>query len=148
MARNSNISVKVKVSVLLTALRNALAEREERYATNDKKEADYKKAHDKWKSDFQKAVITAVKNGKAKPVGTQTISRHYGNTVPEGSELVELTVTIPKALLAEQPEHPEMYREWEYKQDKEALENAIRVLEMSDQEVVSTSTYHSVVKYL
>lgn len=147
MARNSNISVKVKVSVLLTALRKALAEREERFANNDKKEADHKKAHEKWKSDFQKAVIASIKNGKAKPVSATTVGYHR-NIVPDNHELVELTVTIPKALLAEQPESPEVYREWEYKQDKEALENAIRVLEMSDQEVVSTSTYHSVVKYL
>ena len=147
MARNSNISVKVKVGVLLTALRRALAEREERYATNDKKEADYKKAHEKWKSDFHKAVVSAVKNGKAKPLSAQTVGYHR-NLVPDTHEVVELTVSIPKALLATQPEHPEMYREYEYRQDKEALENAIRVLEMSDQEVVSTSTYHSVVKYL
>ena len=147
MARNSTISVKVKVSVLLTALRKALAEREERFATNDKKEADHKKAYDKWKADFEKAVIASVKNGKAKPVNV-TIVGYHRNTVPDTHEVVELTVSFPKALLAQQPESPETYREWEYKNDKEALENAIRVLEMSDQEVVSTSTYHSVVKYL
>lgn len=145
---SKNISVKVKVSVLISALRKALADREERFANNDKTEANYKKAHDKWKADFQKAVVSAVKNGKAKPINTHTVGRHYGSTVPEGSELVELTVTIPKALLADEPKHPDTYREWEYRADKEALENAIRVLEMSDQEVVSTSTYHSVVKYL
>lgn len=148
MARNSNISVKVKVSVLLTALRQALAEREERYAKNQKAEADYEKANEKWKAEIQKAIISAVKNGKAKAINGHIMGRHYGNTVPDGHELAELTVTIPKSLLAEQPEPHNAYREWEYKTDKEALENAIRVLEMSDQEVVSTSTYHSVVKYL
>jgi hypothetical protein len=50
--------------------------------------------------------------------------------------------------LTEQPERPDLYNEWEWKQDREALENAIRILEMSDQELVSTGTYHSVVKYL
>ena len=89
MARNSNISVKVKVSVLLIALRKALAEREERYANNDKKEADYKKAHEKWKSDFQKAVIASVKNGKAKPVSATTVGYHR-NIVPDNHELVEV----------------------------------------------------------
>jgi hypothetical protein len=145
---SKNISVKVKVSVLITALRKALAERNERYANNEKSEADYKKAHDKWKADFQKAVLSAVKNGKAKPQSAQLISHRYGANVDEKSELVELSIVVPKALLATEPERPETYREWEYKTDREALENAIRVLEMSDQEVVSTSTYHSVVKYL
>jgi hypothetical protein len=145
---SKNISVKVKVSVLTEALRKALAERTERFANNEKAEADYKKAYDKWKADFQKAVVSAVKNGKAKPQSTSLVSHRYGANVDDKSELVELSVIIPKALVASEPERPETYREWEYKNDKEALENAIRVLEMCDSETVSTSTYHSVVKYL
>jgi len=142
-----NISVKVKVSVLIDALQKALAVREERFAKNEKTEADYKKAQEKWKSDFQKAIIASVKNGKAKPLNVTVVGYHR-NTVPDTHEVVELTVSFPKALLAEQPESPDTYREWEYRADKEALESAIRVLEMCDNEVVSTSTYHSVVKYL
>ena len=142
-----NISVKVKVSVLIDALQKALAVREERFAKNEKTEADYKKAQEKWKSDFQKAIIASVKNGKAKPLNATVVGYHR-NTVPDTHEVVELTVSFPKALLAEQPESPDTYREWEYRADKEALESAIRVLEMCDNEVVSTSTYHSVVKYL
>ena len=142
-----NISVKVKVSVLIDALQKALAVREERFAKNEKTEADYKKAQEKWKSDFQKAIIASVKNGKAKPLNVAVVGYHR-NTVPDTHEVVELTVSFPKALLAEQPESPDTYREWEYRADKEALESAIRVLEMCDNEVVSTSTYHSVVKYL
>ena len=142
-----NISVKVKVSVLIDALQKALAVREERFAKYEKTEADYKKAQEKWKSDFQKAIIASVKNGKAKPLNVTVVGYHR-NTVPDTHEVVELTVSFPKALLAEQPESPDTYREWEYRADKEALESAIRVLEMCDNEVVSTSTYHSVVKYL
>lgn len=143
----SNISVKVKVSVLITALRKALAERTERHAMNDKKEADYKKARDKWEADFHKAIISAVKNGKAKALNAHVVGYHR-NIVPDTHEVVEITVSLPKSILVEAPQSPDLYHQWEYKQDKEALENAIRVLEMSDNEVVSTSTYHSVVKYL
>jgi high-affinity Fe2+/Pb2+ permease len=146
---SKNISVKVKVSVLTEALRKALADREARFASNKKLEADYNKAHEKWKADFMKSVIASVKNGKAKPDSVTERNHRWGsNSQDEKTTVVELTLNIPKSILTEQPERPDLYNEWEYKQDKEALENAIRVLEMSDQELVSTGTYHSVVKYL
>jgi hypothetical protein len=144
-----NISVKVKVSVLIDALQKALAVREERFAKNEKTEADYKKAQEKWQADFMKSVIASVKNGKAKPDSVTERSSRWGNAPQDDkTAVVELTLNIPKTLLTEQPKCPDTYREWEYRADKEALENAIRVLEMADNEVVSTSTYHSVVKYL
>lgn len=145
---SKNISVKVKVSVLITALRKALADREARFANNEKVEAEYNKAYDKWKSDYHKAVISAIKGGKAKVLEASVRGYRHGHNVDDKSEVVEVTVSVPKSIITQQPTHPDTYREWEYKNDKEALENAIRVLEMSDQEVVSTSTYHSVVKYL
>jgi hypothetical protein len=112
-------------------------------------EADYSKALDKWKADFMKSVIASVKNGKAKPDSVTERNHRWGSASQDDkTTVVELTLNIPKSVLTEQPERPELYNEWEWKQDREALENAIRVLEMSDQEVVSTGTYHSVVKYL
>ena len=143
-----NISVKVKVSVLIDALQKALAVREERFAKNEKVEADYKKAQEKWEADFVKAVVALVKNGKAKAKKVSE-TRFYGH----GSETntttsVELVLEVPKSVISESPKSPDTYREWEYRADKEALESAIRVLEMCDNEIVSTSTYHSVVKYL
>jgi len=146
---SKNISVKVKVSVLTEALRKSLADREARFAKNAKLEADYSKAFDKWKADFMKSVIASVKNGKAKPDSVTERSRHWGSAPQDDkTAVVELTLNIPKSILTEQPERPDLYNEWEWKQDREALENAIRILEMSDQELVSTGTYHSVVKYL
>jgi hypothetical protein len=49
----------------------------------------------------------------------------------------------------EEPERnfPRM-QEWTFTQQKEELENAIRILKMTDEEYVSTSTYNSIAKYL
>jgi hypothetical protein len=38
--------------------------------------------------------------------------------------------------------------EWQYKEQKEEIENAIRILKMTDEEVVNTSTYNAVARYL
>ena len=146
---SKNISVKVKVSVLTEALRKALKEREERFANQQKLEEDYKKAQQKWESEFAKAVTALVKNGKGKVKKATEAHyyRHHSDTNPT-TTTVELVVEVPKSIIKDEPQRPTTYHEWEWKQDKEALENAIRVLEMCDSEVVSTSTYHSVVKYL
>lgn len=144
---SKTLSVKVKRSVLIGALQKALDERAKRFAENEKVEADYKKAKEKWEADFIKAVVTAVKNGKGKPVHANETHYYRGN-VAKDKTMVELTIEVAKTLLAKEPQCPDLYREYEWRHDKEALEGAIRVLEMAEQELVSTSTYQSVVKYL
>jgi hypothetical protein len=144
-----NISVKVKVSVLIDALQKALAVREERFTKNEKTEADYKKAQEKWEADFVKAVVALVKNGKAKAKkASETNFYRHASDASTTTTSVELVLEVPNSVISAKPDSPDTYREWEYRADKEALEGAIRVLQMSENEVVSTSTYHSVVKYL
>lgn len=144
---SKTLSVKIKRVVLIEALKKALDERATKFANNEKTEADYKKAREKWEADFLKAMVMAVKNGKGKAVkASETF--YYRDQVSKDKSMVELTIEVAKSLIAEEPKHPELYREWEWRNDREALEGAIRVLEMADQELVSTSTYQSVVKYL
>ena len=38
--------------------------------------------------------------------------------------------------------------DWTYREQKEEIENAIRILKMTDEEVVSTSTYNAIARYL
>ena len=42
----------------------------------------------------------------------------------------------------------ETLNEWQYKEQIEEIENAIRILKMTDEEVVSTSTYNAIARYL
>ena len=146
---SKTLSVKVKTTKLVEALRQALTEREQRFANNKKLEADYEKAHEKWKAEVIKTINAAIKSGKAR-LQDFTIGEPYRWNANENKDKfrVQLEYFVPKSLLAEEPKRPDSYNEWEWKSDKEALENAIRVLELSDSDVVSTSTYHSVVKYL
>lgn len=146
---SKTLSVKVKTTKLVEALRQALKERTERFANNKKLEADYEKAYEKWKAEVIKQVNASIKNGKAR-LSDFTVGEPYRwNTSDHRDKFrVQLEYLVPKSLLATEPERPNLYPEYEFRHDKEALESAIRVLEMSDSEVVSTSTYHSVVKYL
>lgn len=146
---SKTLSVKVKTTKLVEALRKALTEREQRFANNKKLEADYEKAHEKWKAEVIKQVNASIKNGKARLSDFMVGEPYRWNSSENKDKFrVQLEYLVPKSLLATQPEQPKLYPEYEFRNDKEALENAIRVLELSDSEEVSTSTYHSVVKYL
>ncbi len=41
-----------------------------------------------------------------------------------------------------------MLGSYDYEQQKEEISNAIRILKMTDEETVSTSTYNAISKYL
>ena len=49
---------------------------------------------------------------------------------------------------AEPEKNYDRMNQHEYREKKEEISNAIRILKMTDEEVVSTSTYNSVAKYL
>jgi CxxC motif-containing protein len=148
MSNTKTISVKVEVSVLIKALQKALADREVRYAKNEKLEADYDKAKAKYEAERVSAVLAFLKTDKSSPKSVSNADwRASSNS--RVTTTIELRVEMPTKLLAmEAPTCPDLYREYEYNHDKEVIQSAIRVLEMSVNEVVSTSTYHSVVKYL
>ena len=148
MSNAKSINVKVEVSVLIKALQKSLAGREARYAKNEKLEADYAKETAKYEAERVKAVLAFLKTDKSSPKSVSNADWRVSSN-SKVTTVVELRVEMPTKLFTmEAPTHPDLYREWEYNNDKEAIEGAIRVLEMSVSEVVSTSTYHSVVKYL
>jgi hypothetical protein len=148
MSNAKTINVKVEVSALIKALQKSLVEREVRFAKNEKLEADYEKAKEKYETERVKAVLAFLKTNKSSPMSVSNSDwRHTAGT--KMNTVVELRLEMPTKLLAmEAPTHPDLYREYEYNHDKEVIQSAIRILEMSVSDVVSTSTYHSVVKYL
>ncbi len=64
---------------------------------------------------------------------------------------INVSFTLPKGIV-ELPAEPEKdfdtYHDWQYKEMVEEIENAIRILKMTDEEVVSTSTYNAIARYL
>ena len=63
---------------------------------------------------------------------------------------INVDFDIPAHLIKlKQPKCPDRkYWEHQYNEDKAELENAIRILKMTDEEVVSTSTYNAIARYL
>lgn len=134
----SKLNVKIKKDKVITALRKTLAEK------RSAKE-NYAKAHAKWEKEhkaWQKAV--AKKVGKnAVPDEVEIRNYHY-----QGDKVkVEMTYFVKLDNLKE-PEQPERLNDWQIKEAVEEIENAIRMLEMCDDDVINTSTYKAISQYL
>ena len=136
------ISVKVPTAKVIKALEDALVVREQRFADNEKSEAEYQKAQAKYKADMMKL----VKSSKA-TVTDATHFSHY-HTRHNAEQEISVTIKVPKELVPAEPQRGECYLEWEYKRDVEEIGNALRLLRMTDDQYVNASTMAKVSQYL
>jgi hypothetical protein len=139
----STVKVKVKVSVLISHLENALAEREQRYKNQDKVKSDYKRDLEK----YNLAVLKVLKSTKPEILETQEIYYHE-ETRDDKKRVFCVTVSVPKSAFPDEPERPDIYERYEYEQETKEIKQALRVLKLTDEQYVSASTYASVARYL
>ena len=140
MARGKAISVKIPTQRVIKALETKLAELNTNWANQEANEAKYKKALEKHKKEVTAYAIANIKKAE----NFRTNYRSWNNTLN-----IDFDLTVSESELPKEPE-----REFEslhlhtYKEMKEEMENAIRILKMTDEEVVNTSTYNAVARYL
>ena len=140
MARSQKaISVKIATTKVIKALETKLAQIQKDKANQATNEDKFNKAHEKWRKDVAKLALTAI--NKAEDLSANT--RYNGE--------VYVNFNLPKGAI-ELPTEPtrefDTYHEWQYKEMVDEIENAIRILKMTDEEVVSTSTYNAIARYL
>ena len=140
MARNGkSINVKIATTKVIKALENKLAQIKKDKANQKVNEEKFNKAHEKWSKDVAKLALTAI--SKAEDLSANL--RYNG--------MINVDFNLPKGAI-DLPKEPEKdfdtYHDWQYKEMVEEIENAIRILKMTDEETVSTSTYNSIAKYL
>ena len=139
---SKSISVKVKVSTLISSLEKALVEREQRFANQEKEQALYEKA----KEAYNLAILKLI---KSKGVVTDANRSHWRSNNGK-SKTVEFSVTmeLPRTTLPKEPEQVNSYPEHRFERERDDIKQAIRVLSMTDQEYVNASTLKSVSEYL
>ena len=139
MSRGKAINVKIATTKVIKALENKLAQIQKDKANQAENEAKYTKAHEKWSKDVAKLALSAI----AKAEDLSANLRYNG--------MINVDFNLPKGAI-DLPKEPEKdfdtYHDWQYKEMVEEIENAIRILKMTDEETVSTSTYNSIAKYL
>lgn len=131
------ITVKVSVAKVIKALETKLAQTEKDFADQETKEAKYQKAYDAWVKQAAKVLVANF----SKAENIRIASRYNGKT--------NIDFDIANAELPVAPERDfTSIQEWRFREIKEEITNALRILRMTDEEFVSTSTMKSISQYL
>ncbi len=140
MARAKAINVKIPTIRVIAGLEEALATLEADYATQNAKEAKYEIARKAW----QKEVIDYAVANISKAENFRTNYRNWSNNLN-----IDFDLTVLEKDLPSEPEKDfETIHSSTYRESKKEISNAIRLLKMTDEEVVSTSTYNAIAQYL
>jgi hypothetical protein len=140
MARQKPISVKIATAKVIKALEARLAQLEADYTKQDENEAKFQKAVEKWRKEIAKFAVAQA----SKAENIRTNYRSWNKTLNVDFDLIVEEKDFPK-----EPERNfEQLHLHTYREMKEEMENAIRILKMTDEEVVSTSTYNAIARYL
>jgi hypothetical protein len=148
---SKGINIKIYRTKLLTALQDKLNEVQSNQALY---EAAVKAHKDIWEDYQNKVKKIAVKSIDS--VTNVTESRWQSD---DNFKVYSFDVKIPVSQLPQQPEEPippyrggrghgRNYVSNDYEDIFADMSNAIRMLKLSDEEVISTATYASVAKYL
>jgi hypothetical protein len=140
MSRGKAISVKIATPKVIKALEDALATLEKNFAEKEANEAKFQKAYDKYRKQISDYAIANIKKAE----NLRTNYRSWNNNLN-----IDFDLTVSKEDLPVEPERDfTTMHDHEYRTQKEEMLNAIRILKMTDEEVVSTSTYQAVARYL
>ena len=139
MARGKAINVKVARVKVIKALKDVLANTTKTYEAEEKAQ----KAYEKEQEAYNKKVAELALKAMAKAENVRCSERWNG--------VVNVDFNLPAGSikLPAEPKSPQRtMHEYNYAEQKREIENAIRILEMSDEELISTSTYQAVAQYL
>ena len=141
MARGKAISVKIATPKVIKALETKLAELNTNWTNQEANEAKFQKAFEKHKKELIAYAIANIKKAE----NFRTNYRSWNGTLNIDFDLTGLTeADLPK----EPVKDFESMSIYNYREQKEEIANAIRILKMTDEEVVNTSTYNAVARYL
>jgi hypothetical protein len=139
-SRQKAISVKIATPKVIKALEGSLAKLEADYASQEANEAKYEKAREKWRKEVAKFAMANF----AKAENFRTSYRSWNKTLN-----VDFDLTVNEADFPKEPEKDFVtMHQHTYSEQKNEIENAIRILKMTDEETVSTSTYNAIARYL
>ena len=140
MARNGkSINVKIATTKVIKALETKLAQLQKDKANQKINEEKFSKAQKAYNKEVAKLALAQI----SKATDLSANVRWNGE--------VNVDFNLPKGCI-ELPAEPEKdfesFNDWQYKEMVDEIENAIRILKMTDEEVVSTSTYNTIARYL
>lgn len=138
--RGKAISVKIATPKVIKALEASLAKLESDYTSQEANEAKYQKQYEKYKKELIDYAVANIKKAE----NFRTNFRSWNNNLN-----IDFDLTVSEKDLPKCPERDfTTMHEHNYREQKDEIANAIRILKMTDEEVVNTSTYNAVARYL
>jgi hypothetical protein len=139
-----SIAVRIKTEKVIASLEASLVKMQEDKVTEKARKEQYDKDLEAWQ---EKVKRVALDMPKPKDTGKASLGHRYGGNDKRPYE-VQFVVEVPADKVPPRPEAPETMHDWEYKEAVENIENALRLLRMTEQEEISTGTYSKIAKYL
>ena len=140
MARGKAISVKIPTARVIKALEQSLNKLELDWTSQEANEAKYEKARKVWQKEIIDYAVANIKKAE----NFRTNYRHWSNNLN-----IDFDLTVTEKEMPAEPEKDFVtLHQHSYNEQKEEISNAIRILSMTDEEVVNTSTYNAVARYL
>ena len=140
MSRAKAINVKIPTVRVIAGLEEALANLEADYATQSAKEANHTLAYEAWKKQIGEWAIAHF----SKAENLRTNYRSWNNQLN-----VDFDIIVKEGEFPSEPEKEyEVIHQSTYRESKKEISNAIRLLKMTDEETVNTSTYNAIAQYL
>ena len=140
MARGKAISVKISTPKIIKALEASLAKLEADWTSQEANEAKYDKARKAWQKALCEYAVANIKKAE----NFRTNYRSYSNNLN-----IDFDLTVAEKDLPQEPTKDFVtLHQHSYNEQKAEISNAIRILKMTDEEVVNTSTYNAVAQYL
>ena len=135
------ISVKVATPKVIAALQAKLAEVQTNYANQSQLQAEYDAAYNQYKADLTAYALKHIDLATNFRTNVRTYNSNAVNIDFDVPQNLEGFPTEPKR------DFTTMY-ESTYNETVAEIENAIRILQMTDEETVSTSTFKTIAQYL
>ena len=133
MARS--ISVKVSTAKVIKELETKLSDSAKAIASNEKKRKDYEKVEKAWAKEVADLAIKNISKAEVRA------NENWRGDISVDFNLPAKTFTLPAK--------PELELERELgRYEVEEIENAIRILKMTDEEVVNATTFKTIAQYL
>jgi len=142
-----SIAVRIKTEKVIASLEASLEkmrkEKESEKALREKYDKDY----EAWLEKVKKYALSMPKPKDTKNVTVGSTHYHL-RAEATNSYWVEVRHEVPVDKVPPRPEQPTVISDWEFRDAVDNIENALRLLRMTDQEEVSTGTYNKIAKYL
>jgi len=146
MARS--IAVRIKTEKVIASLEASLEKMQHDKENEKPLREKYDKELEAWTQKVKKYALTMP---KPKDMDMVAVGGGYYHRIASGNPediAVQIVLAVPANKVPERPEAPDAVAAWQYRDAVENIENALRLLRMTDQEEISTGTYSKIAQYL